>query len=111
MFIIKEGTTMMALTQGDSAYFTITIIGDVPADGTEALFTVKDRKTKKKYIEKRYTIYDGVINVGLTSQDTNKMKKGDYLWDLRVLLSDTDVVTPMESDESIFTVLEAVGDV
>lgn len=99
----------MAVTKGDSAYFTITITGDVPEDGTDILFTVKDRQTRRTLIKKHFSVYGGVVFVELLSQDTNKLEPGNYFWDIRVIFSDDEIVTPMT--QSTFTVLEAVGDV
>ena len=115
MFIIKDDSTMMAVTKGDSAYFTITLTGDIPEDGTQALFTVKEKRTQRTLIRKDLAVYGGVISIELGSQDTNKLEPSDplrnieYIWDIRVLFSETEVVTPMVP--GVFYVLEAVGDV
>ncbi len=109
MFIIKENSTMMAVSKGDSGYFTVTITGDVPENGTEALFTVKKKIGGTASIIKHLSVIDGEVLIELTSQDTNKLEPGKYYWDLRVIFSDTECATPVTP--SLFQVLEAVGDV
>lgn len=109
MFIIKENSTMMAVSKGDSGYFTVTITGDIPPNGTEALFTVKRKLGKSASIIKHLTVIDGEVLIELTSQDTNKLEPGDYYWDLRIIFSETEVATPVPP--SLFKILEVAGDV
>lgn len=109
MFLIKDKSLMMAVSQGDSAYFTITFTGDVPEDGTTTLFTVKKSTNDRAVIQKYLPVYDGVVDVELYSRDTNKLEPGNYVWDIRVLFSEKEVVTPMVP--SPFVVLEVTGDV
>ena len=101
MFVIKENTTMMAISKGDSGYFTVNFTGDIPSDGVEALFTVKKNLGKP--------VNDAAVLIELTSQDTNKLEPGDYIWDLRIIFSETEVETPIPP--SLFKVLEVAGDV
>lgn len=109
MFIIKDNSTMMAVSKGDSGYFTVTITGDVPDNGTKALFTVKKSLDGKAQLIKHLEVTDGEVLIELTSQDTNKLEPGKYFWDLRIIFSETEVSTPVKP--SMFQVLEAVGDV
>lgn len=109
MFVIDEKTAAIAVSKGDSAYFSILLEGDVPEDGVIAMFTVKKKVGESAAMIKKYEVTDGVVWIGLTSQDTNKLEPGNYIWDLRVILSDTEVVTPMTPGR--FCVLEVAGDV
>lgn len=110
MFIIVDDERkMIAVSRGDSAFFDITFKGDVPEDGTAAIFSVKKDLRGKALLQKKLKIYDGVAQINLYSQDTNKLEPGDYYWDVRVLFSDCEVGTPVRP--SRFTVMEAVGDV
>ena len=109
MFIIKDNSTMMAVSKGDSGYFTVTITGDVPANGTEALFTVKKNLGGRASLIKHLSVIDGEVLIELTSQDTNKLEPGKYYWDLRIIFSETEVATPVPP--SLFQVLEVAGDV
>ena len=109
MFLIKDESLMMAVSQGDSAYFTITFTGDIPEDGTTTMFTVKKDLNGQALLQKYLPVYDGVVDVELYSNDTNKLEPGNYLWDIRVLFSEKEVVTPMVP--SPFVVLEVSGDV
>lgn len=109
MFVIKENTTMMAISKGDSGYFTVNFTGDIPSDGVEALFTVKKNLGKPASIIKHFTVNDAAVLIELTSQDTNKLEPGDYYWDLRIIFSETEVETPIPP--SLFKVLEVAGDV
>lgn len=99
----------IAVSRGDSAYIIIDMTGKVPRDGTEALFTVKKKLQGEACIIKKLTIQDGSMELDLKSQDTNKLKPGDYYWDLRILYSDTDVGSPVEP--ILFKVMEVAGDV
>lgn len=109
MFIIKDNTTMMAISKGDSGYFTITFEGDIPDDGTDVIFTIKQKLDGPSQLIKHIGVADGAVLVGLTSQDTNKLEPGKYYWDIRVIFSDVDVVTPMKP--GLLQVLEVAGDV
>ena len=109
MFLIKDESLMMAVSQGDSAFFTITFTGDIPSDGTKTMFTVKKSLDGQAMLQKYLPVYDGVVDVELYSKDTNKLEPGNYLWDIRVIFSDSEVVTPMVP--SPFVVLEVTGDV
>lgn len=109
MFLIEEKSLMMAVSHGDSAFFTITFKGDIPENGTMTLFTVKKDKDSPALIRKYLPVYDGVVDVELYSQDTNELEPGNYIWDIRVLFSDKEVVTPMVP--CTFVILEVSGDV
>ena len=108
MLIILDGTNQIAVTKGDSAYFTITITGDVPENGSQSLFTVKD-EYGKTMIRKYFPVIDGIVSVELYSKDTNKLEPGNYKWDVRFPYAPDDCATPMVP--GTFVVLEAVGDV
>lgn len=109
MVVIDEKTAALAVSKGDSACLSVTLSGDTPADGTQVLFTVKKKIGGPAAIIKTYTVADGVVLIELASGDTNKLEPGDYLWDLRLIFSDTEVVTPMVPCR--FRVLGAAGDV
>ena len=108
MLIILDGTNQIAVTKGDSAYFTITITGDVPEDGMQALFTVKDAGGRTM-ISKVFPVIESVVSIELYSRDTNKLEPGKYKWDVRFPQAPNDCATPMVP--GTFIVLEAVGDV
>lgn len=111
--IIDDERKMIAVSRGDSAFFDINFDGDIPADGTNAVFTVKKdiggKPAGGAVLRKHVKVSGGVAPIDLFSQDTNKLEPGNYLWDLRVLFSGTEVGTPVKP--SRFTVMEAVGDV
>lgn len=109
MFIIKDNSTMMAVSKGDSGYFTVTITGDVPPNGTEAIFTIKRKLDGQASLIKHLSLVDGEVLIELSSQDTNKLDPGKYFWDLRIIISETEVATPVPP--SLFQVLGVVGDV
>lgn len=110
MFIIVDDERkMIAVSRGDSAFFDVTFKGDVPEDGTDAIFSVKKDLKGKVLLQKNVKVYDGVAQIDLYSQDTNKLEPDEYYWDVRVLFSEREVSTPVRP--SLFKVLEAVGDV
>ena len=109
MVVVDEKTAALAVSKGDSACFSITFEGNIPADGTETLFTVKRKIGGPASILKHYTVKCGTVEVELESKDTNKLEPGDYYWDLRLILSEREVVTPMVPCR--FRVLWAAGDV
>lgn len=130
MFIIVDDERkMLAVSRGDSASFCIKFIRDtpdedekgvitvrcedIPDDGTNALFTVKNdhdgEPRGSAMIIKYATVSDSAVQIDLLSQDTNKLDQHNYLWDLRILYSDTKVRTPIKP--SRFTVMDTVGDV
>ena len=109
MQIIEEKTARIAVTKGDSAYFTIELDGTVPADGTQALFTVKKDTDGQALILKRLSVEEGKVLIALASKDTNKLKPGKYVWDLRLIISEDHVDTPIQPTQ--FLVMGAVGDV
>ena len=100
---------MIAVSRGDSAYIIIDITGDVPDDGTEALFTVKKGLDGKASFIKRLTVQGGSIEVNISSVDTNKLAPGKYYWDLRIIYSENDVNSPIPPCP--FVVMGVVGDV
>lgn len=109
MFVIDTKTKAIAVTPGDSMYFTITLIGDdIPLDGTDVLFTVKEEVGGRPSVAKHFAIQDGVVSIELVSSETRRMKPGKYAWDVRILYSYEDVYTPMIP--ALFQVLEVVGD-
>lgn len=109
MQVIEDKTARIAVTKGDSANFTIELEGTVPVNGTQALFTVKKDANGQALILKRLSVEDGVVLIALTSKDTNKLKPGKYVWDLRLIISEDYVDTPIPPTQ--FLVMEAVGDV
>ena len=110
VFIIKDGSLMMAVSKGDSALFTVTFNGRIPEDGIPVLFTVKAKRDNSVMIQKNALANNGAVDIDLCSSDTNKLEYNvDYVWDIRVLYSESDVDTPMIP--SPFVVLEVAGDV
>lgn len=107
--IIDDERKMISVSKGDSAFFDITFHGDIPEDGTDAVFSVKKDLGGPALIKKRTKVGDGIVPIDLFSQDTNKLEPGDYWWDLRVVFSPVEVATPVRP--SRFTVMEVVGDV
>lgn len=101
------------VTRGDTLSFRVNLTGrELPAN-TIGLFTIKKRpKDEAVVVEKRIPVEDGVINIHLSSTDTDIAAK-TYYWDLRVLTPIGDgtynVQTPMEY--AAFTTLEAIGNV
>lgn len=107
--IVDDDRKMIAVSRGDNAFFDVTFKGDVPEDGTIAVFSVKKDLEGKVLLQKYVEIQDGIAQIDLYSQDTNKLKPDEYFWDIRVLISEREVNTPIRP--SLFKVLEAVGDV
>lgn len=108
MILLGENNKI-AISRGDSAHIVIDLTGDVPYDGTEALFTVKKDLKEKALFIKNLTVQNGTIEVDIVSQDTNKMIPGNYYWDLRIIYADDDVHSPVPP--SPFIVMGVVGDV
>lgn len=100
----------ITISSGDNATLTITLTGEVPADGTTALFTVRKSVdlTEAPVIEKELTVSSGQVVVDLTSAET-EIPWFDYVWDLRLIYENGDVYTPFAPE--IFRVCEVVGNV
>ena len=101
------------LTRGDSTQFKVNFAGRTLPEGALALFTVKKSpRSAESVLEKRLTILDGSVNIGLSSTDTD-IQPRTYYWDIRVLIplgdGSYEVQTPMEY--AAFTILEVIGDV
>ena len=109
MFVVNTKTKALALTPGDSAYFTITLVGDdIPLDGTDVVFTVKEEVNGRPLLVKHFAVDAGVIAIELLCSETRRLKPGRFAWDIRILYSKEDVYTPMIP--ALFQVLEVVGD-
>lgn len=102
----------LAITRGDSFRLMIRLGGRELAEGTQALFTVKDTPWEPcaPVIEKLIDVMDHSVSVVLAPEETD-ITPGHYVWDLRIKepTSDgrTEVITPMEY--AAFHVMEAVG--
>lgn len=103
----------ISITRGDCRPFTITFTGsDVPADGTDVLFTVKkNRDFRNPVIEKRLKIAESKVEVLLTNDDTKELQFGDYEWDIRFpdLFGEDEPFTPMEPAQ--FEIVKVIGNV
>jgi len=109
MFVVNTKTKAVALTPGDSAYFTITLVGDdIPFDGTDVVFTVKEEVGGRPLLVKHFSVDSGVVHIELQCSETRRLKPGRFAWDIRILYSKEDVYTPMIP--ALFQVLEVVGD-
>ena len=101
--------TDVTISRGDTGTLTITLTGDVPADNTVALITVRKDVNKTDFEwEKHLAVNDGTIVVPLSSEDTD-LPWHDYCWDLRLLYENGDIFTPFPP--ALFRVCEVVGDV
>lgn len=98
------------VSRGDTGAVTITFTGDVPADGTVALITVRKSPDmiETPVWEKRVDVENGSVTFPLTTSDTD-IQWFDYCWDVRLLYEDTSVYTPFAP--ALFRVTEVVGDV
>ena len=99
------------LTRGDTLQFKVTFSGRELPSGSIALFTIKKRtRDEETIVEKRLPIEGSVVNVGISSEESNITPR-TYYWDMRVLIplgdGTYDVKTPMEY--AAFTILEVVG--
>lgn len=100
----------ISVSRGDTGTITITLTGDVPADGTTALFTVRKSvdMTDSAVLEKELTVSSGQVVIDLSSSDTD-IPWFAYCWDLRLIYENGDVFTPFAP--AVFEVCEVVGDV
>ncbi|MEG1892072.1 MAG: hypothetical protein RSB91_05425 [Clostridia bacterium] len=95
------------ITRGDTAWLMIQLSGDVPADGTEAVITLKRGQLEATPIwVKREQVRGGVVTLRLANEDT-ELPLGAYRWDMRLKM-DGEIVTPFTPRR--FEVVEAVGD-
>lgn len=99
------------VTQGDTLFFKINLSGRDLPEGSVAYFTVKTGpRSDEVLIEKKIDATDELLDIRLTSADTNLPPK-TYYWDVRVLIplesGGYEVETPMEY--ASFTVLSAIG--
>lgn len=100
----------ISISSGDNATITLTLTGDVPADGTDCLFTVRKSVdlTEDPVLEKHITVQSGQVVIDLTSEET-EIPWFDYVWDIRLIYENGDVYTPFAPE--IFRVCEVVGNV
>ena len=99
----------ITISRGDTGALTVTLTGDVPADGTIALVTVREDINMAAAVwEKRIEINDGTMVIPILSEDTD-IPPMDYYWDIRLLYQNGDIYTPFAP--ALFRVCEVVGDV
>ena len=104
--MVRIDGTSLEVSCGDTAAFTLAFEGDVPADGTVALVTIKrSARQEAPVLEKRLEVLAGQVSVVLTSADT-ALPFGAYQWDVRLLM-DGRVVTPLPPQP--FKVVEVIG--
>lgn len=99
------------LTRGDTLFFKIHLDGRTLPEGSVGYFTVKpSAKAEEAVIYKKLDASDGVLDIRLTSEDTDIAPR-TYYWDVRVLIPLEDggyeVETPMEY--ASLTILDAIG--
>ncbi len=99
------------LTRGDTLFFKINLDGRTLPEGSVGYFTVKpSAKAEEAVIYKKLDASDGVLDIRLTSEDTDIAPR-TYYWDVRVLIPLEDggyeVETPMEY--ASLTILDAIG--
>lgn len=111
----------VTITSGDTGIFDIVpdSSGRIPSDSDIAVFTVKDRIGGKILIQKKLTPNEkGIVTVVLNNSDTDKIKSGSYVWDIRYVVSPTydskgnitdgeEITTPFSY--APFVVVEAVS--
>lgn len=116
------GTTI-TLTAGDTGLFGAAPEADGyrPTAADRAVFTVRERPGGRKLLEKVLVPEaDGAVLVPLLHEDTERLRAGAYVWDIRyVLNAQTDaqggvtggreVITPFTP--GTMTVMEAIGSV
>ena len=111
--MIKFNGLDIELTRGDSAQFKVNFYGRELPEDVVVLFTVKKRPREEDepVIEKRLAAYDNMVQIGLSSADTN-LKPRTYYWDIRVMfpLGDGTYEVKTPADPAAFTILEVVGD-
>ena len=104
---VDADTLMVEITRGDTAIIDVTLEGDVPADGTIALISLKKQTRDTTAVwEKRVPITNGQFTFSLTSADTD-LAPWKYWWDVRFLYKDGSVYTPMSP--SPFVITEVIG--
>ena len=106
--MVKFNGYDITLTLGDSLTFGVQLVGRTLPENTEALFTVRRRAgDEEALLEKRLPVLpDGWVRIELTSEETSLPKRG-YRWDLRVLLPEGEVMTPMTP--AGFLITEVIG--
>lgn len=84
----------MKITQGDTAFFDITISNYEFVEGDILYFTVKkDLDFGQNIIQKKITEFDkNVAKIVLSTSDTN-IELGDYIYDIQLSLLDGRVDT------------------
>lgn len=106
MFVVNG--TDVTISREDTGVLTVAMSGDVPADGTTAIVTVrKNIGTATSVWEKRLTVQSGQILINLSTHDTD-IAPGAYYWDIRLLYDGGDVYTPFAP--AVFQIVEVVGD-
>lgn len=110
--MLKINGYNVELTRGDSVRFMIRLMERKLAEGSKAVFTVKDTPWEPcmPAIEKELDVTDGRVSVVLEPYETD-ITPGHYVWDLRVKEAAEDgvhVLTPMEY--AAFVVKEAIGE-
>lgn len=117
--------TQITITAGDTGLLTLSVrTGDglyVPGENDRAVFTVREQAGARAALEK-VLVPDGEgrVRIALTNADTERLRAGSYLWDVRYALDaeldakgnvtgGREVITPLPP--SPFVVMKAVGDV
>lgn len=101
--------TNVTISRGDTGTLTVTLTGDVPANSTVALVTVRTDVNRTSAVwEKEFPVNNGQIVIPLTTKETD-IPWADYVWDIRLLYENGDIYTPFAP--SVFRVCEVVGDV
>ena len=100
------------VTQGDTLFFTVKLMGRDLPEGSVAYFTIKKSpRSDEVLVQKKVNVTDEIADIRLYSEDTNLAVR-TYYWDLRVLIpmdnGAYEVETPMEY--AAFTILAAIGD-
>ena len=101
----------ISISRGDSVTLIFSFGGQTPADGTQAVMTVKrgtDRDTPAKW-SKTATISAGKAQFDITNADTN-IKSGVYHWDLILHYADGEKYSPFRFPH-LLEIVEVIGDV
>lgn len=97
----------IGITRGDAAGLAFHFEGDdIPQDGATVLFQVRPYVLGDyTVLEKTLIVDDGGCELSFLPEDTERMKPGEYYWNIRVLYSNGTEPWTVLPQWAIFTVL------
>ena len=94
----------ITLTRGDSFRFEVRLKGRVIANGSLAVFTVKERAADAAAVlEKVALVKDRRAGFELLPEDTEGLRAKGYRWSLRIIDGDGNVYTPIADELLLIT--------